>query len=259
MRKTASSFSPSAKLAPLKSSEPHAGANSALGVGAIPEAPFAEQQAQAFFAHAPTLRQLQILCTLLDDPDALRIALLQNTALHPSFLEHVAEHTDLEQEKAPATVAESLEQLVARTPLPVVQRFLFAHYLTEAGRELEAEDLCLRAIQRGRFLELLAEAYNLDVSPDNAFVAGALSAMPQMTGVRLQEILRILQTPQEVKDLLQSQSAPSAERDLLALAQYIEAGDWNASEDVLAACSIPGEHAATLYGKAAIWTWMLLG
>ncbi len=255
MQKAASPSNRDGERHSLKHGEPERAAPQSLPR----DATLSLRQARKLFGQTAGLQQLQVFFSLLDQPTALRRILLQHEALHEAFKGHIDRQVTPAGDNT-ATARRDLDQLIELSPLPIVLRFLFAHFLAEAGKELEAGDAPLNAIQRGRFLELLAEECSLDVSPENAYLAGGLCAIQEMTGVRLEDLLPLLQTPQQVNELLLAEPEQASDGfQLLNLARHIEAGDWSASQDVLAKFHLSGERVATLYGKAAIWTWMLLG
>lgn len=202
--------------------------------------------------------QMQKLLAQYDNPAALHQQLRENEHLHTSFLQHAE---GLLPEGPPEDLERLLEFSLRHAPLDVLRRFLFAHFLKSMNTDPQASSqLSINSIQRGRFMELLAEESSAQLPAATMFLTGGLSELNALTGIELKDALREFDAPQEVQNALLQDTTDAVQAGvLLQLSRRIEEGDWASCEPLLAVCEISGERAATLYGKAAIWTWMLLG
>jgi len=201
---------------------------------------------------------MQDLLANYDNQGRLHQLLRESGHLHAPFLEHVGGHA--QPSEPPQRPEGVLDFALRHAPQQLVQRFLFAHFLSGMLPEPPGPELTIAAVQRGRFMELVADESRMDFEAGAMYMAGALSSLDALTGLPLDVALHCVEAPDRVRDVLLADSREhSPERELLQLAGHIENGDWDACEPLLAECNISGERAAMLYGKAAIWTWMLLG
>lgn len=197
------------------------------------------------------LQHLRIFFENLHDQSALRRFLRQDTTLHEKFFEQ----TNTLEPIACASACGSLDCALRNASNLAVARFLFAHILSTLRQDKAARDVALVAMQRGRFMELIAGHF-VQGGPDalTLFMAGALSTLDVLCGLPLDDVLTLVDAPAEVYDILIGEdSSAGLGLELLRLARCIEAGDWDACEPFLASHDWSGEHVAMLYGKAAIW------
>jgi EAL and modified HD-GYP domain-containing signal transduction protein len=128
-------------------------------------------------------------------------------------------------------------------------RKLVLNAITLATCEKHPDDLLLRVLQRGRFLELTSNYIQEDAQEQ--YLLGLLSLMSELLGVSVEGFLDSLPLRPELKDALHG--ASNAVRAGLDLLEAYEEGDWSACLAKGRAYQISEHVLAQIYQESAQW------
>jgi EAL and modified HD-GYP domain-containing signal transduction protein len=145
--------------------------------------------------------------------------------------------------------------LIGRLPL---KYWLMAVLLAEEGVEPRFSELYSSSVQRGRFLELLAQrSPSLKGNAEQMMLLGLFSLLDAMLGQPMSDIVELMALDEEVKAALRGD--PSPLRQWIELVHGIDRGEWSAVESILAEHKIKATDAALCHNSASLWTTEFLG
>ncbi|BBD09749.1 EAL and HDOD domain-containing protein [Desulfovibrio ferrophilus] len=121
----------------------------------------------------------------------------------------------------------------------------------------KGQEVAFMSVQRGRFLELLAQQCPSGQKPETLFLLGLFSLLDAMLGQTMDEVLKHVPLDKAMEDALKG--GESEFRFCLDLTKAYEYGDWEAVERMIAPHGITQPQAAPLYTEAMAWTQNILG
>jgi len=121
----------------------------------------------------------------------------------------------------------------------------------------KGQEVAFMSVQRGRFLELMAEQCPLEHKPETMFLLGLFSMLDAMLGQPMEEILANVPLDEDVQSALKG--GQSGYGDCLGLARAVERADWQKVHALLSPHGISLSQSIPLYTEAMAWTQEILG
>lgn len=140
--------------------------------------------------------------------------------------------------------------LIGRQPL---KYWLMAVLLAEEGGQPRFSELYATSVQRGRFLELLAQkSLLLREHSEHLMLVGLFSLLDSLLGQPMDKIVKLMPMDEGIKEALRREN--SFLTPWIKLPESIERGDWNAVDGLLAEHNIKRSAAAICYNTSTLWT-----
>lgn len=140
--------------------------------------------------------------------------------------------------------------LLGHLPL---KHWLMAAMLSDTGLDARQTELYAMSVQRGRFLELLAEkSPRLSPRKESMMLLGLFSMLDALLGQPMEDIVGAMALDNEVKAALCGLNVP--DRKWLLLAEAVQHGQWDEVSAILSAHALKINDAAICYNMASLWT-----
>jgi EAL and modified HD-GYP domain-containing signal transduction protein len=117
----------------------------------------------------------------------------------------------------------------------------------------KAQELVRISVQRGRFLQLLAEEGYTAFEPDSMFLLGFFSTLDAILNQQMEQILEDIPLDARIKAALIDISAPNGA--WLSLLHDLDRWDWSSVADRAPSLGVPLDLIGSLNLEA--WTWMI--
>jgi EAL and modified HD-GYP domain-containing signal transduction protein len=128
-----------------------------------------------------------------------------------------------------------------------VRVFIVAN-LNKTGR---GQELSSRSVQRGYFLQLLAESFDAPFSPDSMFLLGLFSMLDAILDQPMPKIIEDLPLENEMASTLCGEKTRA--KPWLHLVQYQEKAEWIKLKGIINELGLMPELTAASYVKALAW------
>ncbi len=125
--------------------------------------------------------------------------------------------------------------------------------LSDMSTSDKAQELVRISVQRGRFLQLLAEEGYTPLEPDSMFLLGFFSALDAILNQHMEQILEDIPLDARIKAALTDMSGVNGA--WLSLLHDLDRWDWSAVADRAPKLGVPLELIGSLNLEA--WTWMV--
>ncbi len=139
--------------------------------------------------------------------------------------------------------------IIGQRPLKL---WLMAVAISDVNSDPTGKELTFLSLQRGRFLELLAE--EMDSPPyhkDIMLLLGLFSLLDALMGQEMRQITEHLPLEQEIKAALEGEE--NTARALIGLAETVEQGDWSKVNGLLGKFGLSAKDAAIKHNLSALW------
>ncbi|WP_419787806.1 EAL and HDOD domain-containing protein [Pseudodesulfovibrio sp.] len=151
----------------------------------------------------------------------------------------------------------SIAQAVSLLGLNEVRHWSMVVVMTDLDSTPRGEELSYLALQRGRFLNKLAESMpNLELDPDTMFLLGLFSKLDALLSCPMEQALKHILLDDRIKDALCGRL--NEFRDWLLLLQAVEIGHWKEANEILVRYGACLTRTATQYMQASSWAAKLL-
>jgi EAL and modified HD-GYP domain-containing signal transduction protein len=139
--------------------------------------------------------------------------------------------------------------LLGHLPL---KHWLMAAMLSDTGLDARQTELYAMSVQRGRFLELLAEkSPRLSPRKESMMLLGLFSMLDALLGQPMEDIVGAMALDNEVKGALCGLNVP--DRKWLLLTESVQHGQWDEVSAILSAHALKINDAAICYNMASLW------
>ncbi|NCB00380.1 MAG: HDOD domain-containing protein, partial [Clostridia bacterium] len=125
--------------------------------------------------------------------------------------------------------------------------------LSDMSTSDKAQELVRISVQRGRFLQLLAEEGYTPLGPDSMFLLGFFSMLDAILNQRMEQILEDIPLDIRIKSALTDRSGVHAA--WLSVLRDLDSWDWPAVADKAPKLGVPLDLVGMLNLEA--WTWMI--
>lgn len=150
------------------------------------------------------------------------------------------------------TKIQSLQQALLLLGRKQLRQWLLAVLITDIQGIAVVRDAVYTSLQRARYLENMAHAYNNPLYPaESFFLLGLFSKLDMLLGAPFPELLGSIPLVQGIKNALLKIASPYL--DWLILAQNIEQGAWEEVKIFLKSTDISLEVASRLHAESIDW------
>lgn len=155
------------------------------------------------------------------------------------------------------TKIQSLQQALLLLGRKQLRQWLLAVLVTDVQGTALVQDAVYTSLQRARYLENMAHAYNNPLYPAEAFfLLGLFSKLDLLLGMPIPELLDLIPLAAGIKNALLKIDSPY--REWLTLAQDIELGAWEDVKVFLRSTDISLEVASRLHAESIDWVHKVL-
>jgi EAL and modified HD-GYP domain-containing signal transduction protein len=152
----------------------------------------------------------------------------------------------------------SIQQAVTLLGWNRMKKWLQVILITDVGRTDGGEDLALLAVQRARFLELVAQDHDYwGFDPDSLHLLGLFSLLDVMLGTAMAEIVAHLPLEARLKSALCA-DADSEYLPLINLCRIFEEGRWPEAGRMINQLSLDGDKVRTAFQQSVDWAVELI-
>lgn len=139
-----------------------------------------------------------------------------------------------------------------------LRQWLRVVLISDLGTTPVSQEAALRAMQRARFLQRIAEvSRSRTESADSLFMLGLLSLVDAILGLPMQDVCDGLPLHDRHRAALCGE--PSATRTWLDLVCALEQAEWSAAMTMLRELGVAPETAAAMYAEANAWAASMTG
>jgi len=151
----------------------------------------------------------------------------------------------------------SIKQAIVLLGHLPLKHWLMAAMLSDTGLNARQEELYAISVQRGRFLELLAEkSPALRARKESMMLLGLFSLLDALLGQPMEDVVEAMALDAEVKAALKREKV--ADRNWILLTESVEQGQWKTVGEILATSGLRSNDAAICYNMATLWATELL-
>ncbi|MGE4290779.1 MAG: EAL and HDOD domain-containing protein [Desulfovibrio sp.] len=150
-----------------------------------------------------------------------------------------------------ARTISSVRQAIVLAGWQKVRNWLRLILLTDIAPQDKTSELLYLSAQRGRFLELLAEAASRKKMGGSLFLVGLFSLLDALLDMPMPEVLQLVHLTPEVNAALRGEESPFS--PWLSLVRTIENGDWDAMGHLALNLGLPTGSVSETYVQSLEW------
>ena len=147
----------------------------------------------------------------------------------------------------------TVQQAIALLGWRKMKHWLRIVLLNDVNQSPDAPELMTLAVQRGKFLELIAQKYDFwGFDPESLHLLGIFSLLDAMLGTSMKEIVAFLPLDEKLKDAL-CRDPKSEYLPLLELSECFEEGRWQDAEAMVGKLNMDCDVLLPAFQQAVHW------